>query len=178
MKFLMLSGAGDGLGLAFRLRSEGHDVSVWIREERSKANYDGLLRKTKRWEEELERDTIVIFDSNGGGKTADRLRARGCPVFAGSVFADQLESDRATAFDIMREVGIRVPNSQTFTSWEKAREYVRERDKRVVFKPSKEMKEVMSYVAYDAEDMVEMLGYFEGLAKGKVEFELQDFVEG
>ena len=40
------------------------------------------------------------------------------------------------------------------------------------------MKEVMSYVAYDAEDMVEMLGYFEGLAKGKVEFELQDFVEG
>jgi len=66
MKFLMLSGAGDGLGLAFRLRSEGHDVSVWIREERSKANYDGLLRKTKRWEEKLERDTIAIFDSNGG----------------------------------------------------------------------------------------------------------------
>jgi len=180
-KFLLISGGGDGLGLALRLKQEGNDVAVWIREGRAKSNYDGLLRKVKKWEEFLDASTIVVFDSSGGGRTADRLRARGHFVFAGSQFADLLELDRSAAIDFMSQAGIKTPESRTFHSWEKAKGYVKERDVRLVFKASGETGNYLgSYVAYDAGDLIEMLDYFAELTKGKgkPEFILQDFVKG
>jgi phosphoribosylamine--glycine ligase len=180
-KFLMLSGGGDGLGLALRLRMEGNDVSVWIRESRSKQNYDGLLKKPERFDQALDADTIVIFDSSGGGRTADRLRARGHHVFAGSTFADQLELDRPLALSIMDQAGIRTPPSQTFRSWDKAKDFVSKHEERLVFKASGKTGDYLgSYVSYDKGDLLEMLEYFRDLTagKGKPEFILQDFVEG
>src|SRR6266478_1062667 len=180
-KFLLISGGGDGLGLALRLRMEGNDVAVWIREGRAKSNYDGLLAKPKKWDEFLDASTIVIFDSSGGGRTADRLRARGHFVFAGSTFADSLELDRAVALDFMSQAGIRTPESKTFRSWEKAKAYVKERDSRLVFKASGDTGNYLgSYVSYDAQDLIEMLDHFAEVTsgKGKPEFILQDFVEG
>lgn len=178
-KFLMISGGGDGLGLALRLRQEGNDVAVWIREGRSKSNYDGLIKKVKKWEEFLDPSTIVIFDSSGGGRTAERLRARGHFVFAAGQFADALELDRAVAFDIMHQAGIRTPKSKTFRSWQKAKDYVKERDTKLVFKASGETANHLgSYVSYDAGDLIEMLDYFASIAPGKPEFEIQDFVKG
>lgn len=178
-KFLLISGQGDGLGLALRLKDEGNDVAVWIREGRCKQNYDGLLRKLQKWEDFLDKETIVLFDSNGGGRTADRLRARGHFVLPGGTFADQLELDRQVAFELMQQAGIRVPPFKAFTSWDKARGYVKEHDVRLAFKPSGDMeKHIDSYLSYDRDDMLEMLDYFEGQAKGRPEFVLQDFVEG
>ena len=180
-KFLLISGGGDGLGLALRLKQEGNDVAVWIREGRAKSNYDGLIKKVKKWEEFLDASTVVIFDSSGGGRTAERLRARGHFVFAGSQFADQLELDRAVAFDIMQQAGIKTPKSKTFRSWEKAKDYVKARDTKLVFKASGETSNYLgSYVSYDTNDLIEMLDYFADVTagKGKPEFEIQDFVEG
>jgi phosphoribosylamine---glycine ligase len=180
-KFLMISGGGDGLGLALRLKQEGHNVAVVIRERRAKSNYDGLLAKPKSWDDFLDASTIVIFDSSGGGRTADRLRARGHFVFAGSTFADSLELDRPTALDFMQQAGIKVPESKTFRSWEKAKEYVKERGTRLVFKASGDTGNYLgSYVSYDTADLTEMLDHFAEVTagKGKPEFILQDFVEG
>jgi phosphoribosylamine--glycine ligase len=180
-KFLLMSGGGDGLGLALRLKQEGHGVAVWIREGRAKSNYDGLLRKITKWEEALDPDTIVIYDSNGGGRTADRLRARGHFVFAGSTFADGLELDRDTALGFMQQAGIKTPEARTFRSWEKAKEYVKERDTRLVFKASGDTGNYLgTYCSYDAGDLIEMLDYFAAITKGKgkPEFVLQDFIKG
>ncbi len=72
MRFLFLSETGDGLGLALRLKDGGHTVGVHIKDKRSKLNYEGLLHKPADWQKDfLTKDTIVIFDSNGGGKTGD-----------------------------------------------------------------------------------------------------------
>lgn len=178
-KFLMISGGGDGLGLALRLKQEGHTVAVSIREKRAKQNYDGLLLKTPKWEEFLDASTTVIFDSSGGGRTAERLRARGHFVFAGSTFADTLELDRPAAIEFMQQAGIKTPESKTFRSWQKAKDYVKSRDTRLVFKASGETgNHLGSYVSFDAGDLVEMLDYFSSIAPGKPEFILQDFVEG
>lgn len=181
MKFLVMSGAGDGLGLAYRLRAEGNEVGVWIKDPHAKDDFDGLLRKYDTMQNALKSltsDTIIVFDSTGGGRTADRLRGEGYSVFGGSVFADQLERDRGTAFEFMREVGIRVPPSKGFTSFARARKYVQDRDQRLVFKPSGDMgPEVTTYVSYDQEDMLEMLEFFESRTRGEVDFELQDMVE-
>lgn len=179
MKFLFFSGGGDGLGLALRLAQEDNEVGVWIREKACKQNYDGLLRKVDDWNDFLDKDTISIFDSNGGGRTADRLRARGHFVCTGGTFADQLEFDRPLAFELMQQGGVRLPTYKEFTSWDKARVWVKERGKRLAFKPSGETaKELGSYLAYDAADMLEMIDMWQERVKGKPEFLLQDFVEG
>src|SRR6267154_2750732 len=102
-KFLLLSQGGDGLGLALRLKQNGHQVAAWIRGKLEKDNYDGLIEKVRKWEDYLDKDTIIVFDSSGGGKTADRLRSRGHFVFAGSSFADNLEHDRELAFELLTQ---------------------------------------------------------------------------
>jgi phosphoribosylamine-glycine ligase len=178
-KFLIMSGGGDGLGIGLRLKQEGNDVAAWIREGQAKSNYDGLLRKVKRWDDFLTADTIVVFDSSGGGRTADRLRARGHFVVTGGSFADQLELDRAVAFEFMQRAGIKLPEYQEFSSFDKAKAYVKKRDTRLAFKPSGESaKQFGSYLAYDAEDMIEVLDSIGEEHIGRPEFILQDFVEG
>lgn len=104
-KYLMISGAGEGLSTALKLRFEGHDVAVWIRDGRSKDRYDGMIKKVDRWEKFLDKDTIVLFDSRGGGKTADRLRAQGHRVIGGSTVMDQVEGDPELGREILAQAG-------------------------------------------------------------------------
>jgi len=182
MRFLFLSETGDGLGLALRLKDGGHTVGVHIKDKRSKLNYEGLLYKPNDWQKDfLTKDTIVIFDSNGGGKTGDRLRSQGYAVFVGSVFADQLEYDRDVAFEYMKQVGIKLPYYEAFYDWQSARDFVRRNDQKWVFKASGELVKdhsVKSYVASDAEDMVRMLDFYESVATHAPDFELQEFMAG
>lgn len=174
----MISKGGDGLGLLLRLKLEGHETACWIRDKRSKTNYDGMLLKKERWEEWIDNDTIIIFDSTGGGRIADRLRASGHLVVCGSSFADQLEIDRALAKEVVEKVGVKVPKTEHFTDWESGKRYAKEHEERLAFKPSAGLKDIMSYLAYDSQDMVEMLDFFQAKASGEVEYELQDFVKG
>lgn len=185
MKFLLLSQQGDGLAVARRLTENGHDVAVWIHEGAAKGNFDGLVKKVDRWESFLDPSTVVFFDTTGGGRTADRLKARGHHVLLGSVFADELEHDRDLAFSLMEEVGIKVPNTVKFDSWGDAKAFVKKEKKRFAFKPSGELGKkgdklgVSSFMPKDDEDLLAMLSYFESLSKGvKPDFVLQEFVEG
>lgn len=179
-KFLFLSGYGEGLGVALRLKENGHQVATWIRDKRSKFNYDGLIKKVQKWETYLDADTIVVFDSTGGGRTADRLKARGHHIFGGSTFTDSLESDRALSFELMKQVGIKTPMFKSFFSWEDGRNFARRHKGRLVFKASGQLandNHVTSYVSSDGEDLAEMLTHFESVATKPPEFELQEFVE-
>jgi phosphoribosylamine--glycine ligase len=181
-RFLFLSRSGDGLGLALRLKDLGHDVGAWILDKRSKQNYNGLIAKPRRWETFLgDKETIIVFDTSGGGKLGDRLRAQGHNVFMGSVFADALELERDVAFGYMEQVGIKVPHSETFHDWEDGRVFAKKEGKRLCFKPSGVLAKddaVGSYVSEDDSDMIEMLHYFESVATHPAEYELQEFVEG
>lgn len=182
MRFMFLSETGDGLGLALRLKDLGHTVGVKLRDKRCQLNYDGLLFKPADWQRDfLTRDTVVVFDSNGGGKTGDRLRAQGYAVFVGSTIADQLEYDRDVAFEFMRQVGIKLPHFETFYDWEQARQFVKVHDQKWVFKASGDLVKdhaIHSYVASDAEDMIRMLDYYERVATHPPDFELQEFIKG
>lgn len=179
-KFLFLSNTGDGFSLALNLRGHGYDVAGWVRKKTSRQNFDGIIRKVERWEDWLDEQTIIIFDSTGGGKLADRLRSKGHFVLGGSAFADQIEFDRGHAFAMLEEVGVLVPKSNTFYDWDDGRNFAQKTEKRLVFKPAGELsndKAVGTYVASDAQDLVEMLEYFQSVATKSVEFELQEFVE-
>lgn len=179
---MFLSETGDGLGLALRLKDLGHTVGVKIGERRARTNYDGLLFKPLDWQRDfLTKDTVVVFDSSGGGKTGDRLRQQGYAVLVGSTFADQLELDRDVAFEYMEQVGIKLPHYVPFYDWQAAKDFVRANDQKWVFKASGELTKdhrISSYCACDGEDMLRMLEYFESVATHRPDFMLQEFVEG
>lgn len=185
MKFLLLSQSGDGLALARKLLDNGHEVAAWIMDRNAKQNYDGLVKKLSRWEDFLDPSTVVFFDTTGGGRNADKLRARGHHILLGSTFADELEHDRNLAFSLMEEVGIKVPQTVEFVDWATAKEFVKKEGGRWAFKPSGELGKrgdklgVSSYMPKDEEDLVGMLEYFESVSKSITpEFVLQKFVEG
>lgn len=178
MRFLLLSNDGDGLGIALRLKEEGHEVSAHIRNRKASRDYDNLIAKHSDYTAALRSvgpSTIVVFDSTGGGKTAERLRSQGTPVIGASMLADQLELDRAFALGLMEEAGIQVPPSQHFTDWEEGVKYVTSRGERMCFKSDNN--KLTSYVASCPEDMVEFLHHQQSEGE-TADFELQDFVKG
>lgn len=184
-KFLFLTNHGDGLGLAFHLKNLGHTVGVHIRpSSRAQNNFDGMLLKfndKKQWEKWIDKTTTIVFDANGGGVLGDRLRSQGYNVFGGSVFADQMELDRETGFEFMRQVGIKFPETETFTSWEDGEAFARANSsKKWVFKPSGETAAndaIGSYVPSDVEDLAEMMNYWKQFTSTP-EYVLQEFLEG
>lgn len=184
-KFLFLTDHGDGLGLAFKLKDGGHEVGVHIRASRSRLNFQNLLLKFDsrlQWEKWIDKTTTIVFDSNGGGPLADRLRMQGYPVFGGSVFADTLELDRDAGFEYMKQVGIKLPKTEGFFSWEEGKAYAKSHsDIKWVFKPSGALADndaVGSYVSSDADDLGDMMDYWASLHNGPVEYVLQQFLDG
>lgn len=105
MNFLFISGQGEGLGLALRLKEQKYRVTCWIREGTAKSNYDRLLYK-KHWESVLDDKPVVVFDSIGGGKTAERLKNDGFRVIGASMFADMVEHDWEAAKDVLGSTGL------------------------------------------------------------------------
>src|ERR1700739_2166437 len=113
-----MSNTGDLFGLALKLREQGYDVAGRVRRNQSRQNFDGMLKKVDKFEDWVDDQTIIVFDSTGGGKLADRLRSKGHFVVGGSAFADQIEFDRGFAFALLEEVGVLVPESHTFFDWD------------------------------------------------------------
>jgi phosphoribosylamine--glycine ligase len=180
MKFLFISRYGDGAGIAWRLKQEGNNVALWIKQPSAKRAYEGVLPKVDKWETFLDRSTVVVFDSTGGGRTAERLRQQGHPVFGSSVFADELELDRQFGTQLMVDAGIKVPETHTFKSLSEGQSFAKQhKDRTWIFKPSGQMPAELTYVPYDAEDAVEYFNYLKKLLQNEsVEFELQELKEG
>jgi phosphoribosylamine--glycine ligase len=159
---------GDGAAIAWRLKQEGHNVALRIIKPAFKEGWSGILPKLEKWDNFLDRDTVVVFDSTGGGRTADRLRQQGYPVFGASVFADNIELDRQFGIEIMERCGIKVPESHTFNKLEEGQKFAqRHKDKMWVFKPSGAVPAYLTYVPSDKEDMIayfDLQEYKDGIA--------------
>jgi hypothetical protein len=61
MKFRLISKAGDGLGLMYRLDEEGEQCDYWVKMARAKAGYRGILPQREHWNARLTRDTMGAF---------------------------------------------------------------------------------------------------------------------
>lgn len=175
MKFFMISKCGEGAGLLKRIQDEGNDCRIWIKEPDYHSVYDGILKKTKAYPS-VDKDEIVIFDSSGVGEYADSLEKS----FGASKFMDKLESDRAFGLEMMIQSGIKIPETYEFKKLEEARQFVKTRKERFVFKPSgDDLPTKLSYVSSDMEDLLRYLDYIEKAFKGEISsFVLQEFIEG
>ncbi len=177
MGFLIISEGGDGLGLAVRLKAEGHKVSMIIKDPIAEQRGEGLIDKGNS----PDFNPILLADCTGSGALLDSFRANGGSTFGGSQVADKLESDRKFASEVFKKCKIQEPFSKEFNNWEKAFEFIKEwkEDSKLVFKPEGKYSGVVpSYVPHDNEELIEMLEHYKGVIGEEPEFTLQEFIAG
>jgi phosphoribosylamine-glycine ligase len=178
-KFLMLSSAGDGVAIAYRLGQEGHDVAVDIRDDRQIHCGDGLINKIHDWNFEVTSNCVVIADCSGFGPLLDLYRHNGVRVNGGSTLADRLEMDRRFANSGATAAGLSVPNSRWFEDWDEGLSFAGENPEPLVFKPGLEMSGVIpSFVARDQRELVKMINHYQHLIHGHAGFMLQEVKDG
>lgn len=178
MDYRLISIHGDGLGLAAKLQQEGHNVSFWVKDKRAKPSYEGIVEQVDDWRKGVTKETRLLFDMVGMGHIADRLRKDGFKAYGGGKINDSLELNRSFGMKVAKTCGIKVPNWKQFSSFDKARKHVQDSDKAWVFKPMNNRNPEFTYVSKDADDMLNMLDYFDAGWKGRVDFILQEKVEG
>jgi phosphoribosylamine--glycine ligase len=181
MKILIHSKSGDSAGLAWIMQREGSDVSIFIKEPWAREVMSGLVPHVESIEEGLkEKPDVILFDLNGDGQVAEKLRKDGWKVVGGSTLADKLEMDRAWAGKVASQYGIRTPSTTEFKDIDAAIAFVKKAKRPFAIKIDNNQSESSSYVGKDYEDM---LGYMEqakeeGNIKHGNNFILQDIIRG
>jgi phosphoribosylamine--glycine ligase len=178
MRICVASVWGEGLWLAWKLASEGHDVSAVVAEEHYAEALKGLIRVMPGSEvyKASEYD-LVVMDTSGMGEDADAAREE-VPTIGGSKLADKLEEDRLFGLDFMTRCGLQVATYEAFDNPADAIRFIKKRNTRLVFKPVGEQSDKSTtYVSRSAEDMLDYFDVLFRTAKVK-EFILQEYVAG
>jgi len=176
MRILLASPQGDGPWFALRMLLDGHDVS-WTTPPKYQNSLAGLLSPPLDSIESPESYDLIVFDCAHDGAAADKLREV-TPVIGSSKFAGELEEDRRFGIEFMEKAGIPVPPWEPFDSVDKAIAWLKDTNKRCVFKPTGDIEDkTTTYVSKSAEDMIKYLEILTKRAPIK-EFILQEFVEG
>jgi phosphoribosylamine---glycine ligase len=162
MHFLGIGKGNDHADMYLRLQQRGHDVRVFVGDPAARDIFRGMLTFTDDWKRDLgwARDGVLIFEGIGWGETQDALRQEGYHVIGGSALGDRLETDRAYAQQVLRDIGLRTAASHPFTSFEEAIAFVREQPGRYVIKYSGEgFASTRNYVGDmdDGEDVIAVL---------------------
>lgn len=182
MKTLFISKEGDSSALWWKMQNEGSQVWAWIKEPWARRVMQGIVPTVSTLEEGLsKRPDTIVFDGNGMGEIAEKLRKDGFKVFGGSKLADKLEYDRSYGGKVAQQYGILVPRTQRFEDIKSAIDFVKKTNKAYAIKiDGGETAEVSSYVAKDAEDMVSYLEYSQevGNIPPKASFIIQEKIEG
>lgn len=181
MRILIHSSEGDSAGLAWQMQKEGAKVDLFIKEKSMRRQMDGIVPKVESIEEGLKnKPDLILFDLNGDGETADKLRSDGWKVVNGSKMSDRMEFDRAWGVKLCEQYGIRTPRTTQFENVDTAIAFVKQGKKPYAVKmDSNAGGESASYVAKDAEDMVDYLA--QQKESGKINgntFIIQEVVKG
>lgn len=178
MKFHMLSHCGEGCGLLKRIQEEGNVCTFSVGMEEYSSVYRGILEQS----EGAPNGAVVIVDSSGMGKEADKLKKRGFKVFGGSSLADKLEQERDFGLAYMTDHGIKTPETKKFTTFSQAIDWVSSQKGKdtYVFKPNgKDLPCKLTYCACDNEDLISYLRFVQRHFSAEIDdFVLQTFVEG
>lgn len=144
MRFLGI-GEYNCLGdMYWRLSQKGHEARVYVEKPEAHGIFQGLLQRTAHWWNELDwiREAgdqgVIVFETARHGALQDRLRRAGYQVIGGSAYGDRLESDRVFGQSVLADLGMRTAVMHTFTAFDAALQFLRERPGRYVCKPNGE----------------------------------------
>lgn len=182
MNILIVDAIGAALDFAIHCQMAGHKVKWFIRKnDEGKVSQigDGYVTKVPDYKPWIEwADLVFLTDNTHFLKELDSYRKKGYPIFGPSYLGGQLELDRQHGQDVLKDHGIKIISSETFSNYNKAEKYVTENMKRYVSKPSGDADKALSYVSKSPADMVFMLRRWKELNKIKSPFILQEFVPG
>ena len=183
LNFLIVSAVGCGTIFAQKLKEEGHNVKMYIKDSSCKDVFDGMVDKVDNWERELDWADIVIVDDNDMGKIQDKIRAKGHSVIGGSDYSIDLENNRLFQMEEMIKLGMNVPPYREFNSFKEAKQYVKDRPDTYVIKPDGLKMQNAKWMTYvgkekDGHDVIEMLEIIEKHWQGTVKILLQKKIIG
>jgi phosphoribosylamine---glycine ligase len=178
-RFLILSECGDGVGLALRLKAEGHEAKVKIFNDTFEHQGQGIVDCAC----EFSHGQTVVADVTGFGQLMDKFRDEGTRTFSGSSFADKLEKDRKFGEEVLHATEVKTPESAQAATWDDAAKLVGdfgEGHEKIVLKPEGALSGVVpSYVASGVEDALSMLKQYEREhSTGDFTLTVQEFIEG
>lgn len=126
MKFLIISEEGCASGLAWKLKTEGHDVYYFVKEADDKHALDGMVKKLASLKEAAKQSPdVVVIDGDLGVKDFnEQLKKNGWKVIGGSDWGNKLVNDQKFANKVMETFQIRSPRSFTFSTLAAAQEFV------------------------------------------------------
>ena len=181
-KFLFVSWISLSGDLAWKVKSEGHEVKCAIKE--CTDEYDGFLEKVDDWKKHIDWADVIVFDDTGFGVEADKLRKAGKAVVGGSVYTDRLEMDREFGQAEMKRLGMLTLPSWDFSSHEEALNFLKTNPGRYVYKPSGKVSNDWSGFLLigkeeDGRDLFEILEYNKKILEKNIKhFQLQKHVSG
>lgn len=184
-RIAFLTKDGVFLPMALRCIDEGHDCRVFWTKKHPGTNArqigQGLvpaapsLPDLLRWNPDA-----IIADSTGMGGVCDSLRASGFPVYGGSRIADELEFDRDGSLALCQQLGIDIPNTAVFKTFQEAQAYLKSEKDTYVIKLDGEAYagSSLTFVPDTPEETREVLSAYQKVVKGKVDILLQEKVHG
>lgn len=192
MRIALSSYTATGAWWALRLMAEGHKVDYFLSKPEYEDVLSGLIPKPKLLSLDHRRHLggygypsykgydLSLFDLTGRPKQADASR-REAPTLGDGEFEHLLEDDREFGLRCMEECGISVPPYQRFDTPAKAKQYIRDKNTRLVYKPFTKGSEGQdadtTYVSKSPEDLLDSIDHLFQVSK-RAPFILQDYVKG
>jgi len=181
MNILIIDKDASSLDFAMRAMYYGHKVKVayHLKGGQPRTVGEGIVEIVdKPFAHAKWADLIFCTDNSWLSKQVDVLIQNGFPVFGPCEEAAQWELDRAKGQEVLRKAGVKILDGTSFTSYDKAIEFVKSTGKRYVSKPNGDADKALSYVSKSPADMVYMLERWKKTGKLKGEFILQTFTPG
>jgi phosphoribosylamine--glycine ligase len=184
MKILFISTDCIALGLAHKLKKEGNEVKLFIKEKVSQRNLDNIVEKVTNWRKELKwvgKDGLIVFDDVGWGKTQDKLRKKGYKVIGGCTMADKLEREREYGQQIFKDCGLTTVPLKDFDDIEEAIIYIKKNPARWVVKHNGHDSKFLTYVGKlnDGSDVISVLkNYLQNKYLNRQTISLHEHVDG
>ena len=169
------SAEGDLLHLALRFKEAGVPVTLYIHHKPFRDVGAGVVPKTDN--PMPPKNALVLFDGVGHGDLGKVLRQRGQLVIGANPLDKDLETNRAEGIQIMREAGITVPPTKSFTSVAGAETFLEGVDGEWFIKVSGARADCASTCNADKATMLRYLRWV-GTQPGDKSFILQQKVDG
>lgn len=187
MNLLLLDTDQWGLDFARRAAGAGHTVRWWQKPEPGRKLRDGAgfgLSRVDNWRDQMTwaKGGLIVNLCNDKRLTAelDRFRSFGFPIYGPSLASANLEIQRAKGMEALKQLGVQVPDYESYDSLPAALKAAAKAQDRQVFKTLGDNEDKsLSYVSSGPEDMVWRIKSW--MAKGlnvKGPCMLQEFVEG
>lgn len=185
MRILILSKDLSGISLCRRLKSEGHELKVYIPILRiADEILKGLAVRVRSLESGLRwvgHDGLIVCDDIGFGQIQEDLRKRGFSVFGGCTSGDRLEQDRTHCQDVMANYGLSTVPIHYFENVSDAIRFVQTNPSRWVIKKNGHADRMFCYVGrmLNGRDVINILSnYSKNNLKQSGHIVLQEYVEG